>query len=109
MVDIREETTEEIKRLKREKKTINQKIKELEPKAVKTCSFCQKPLKTDKNNYLKNRYKCKFWNNNTEDKRLICFPCLKYAYTRGLPLISAEKQKKKIFKVYVNRGYFKEV
>jgi hypothetical protein len=60
METISEITTEEIRKLKREKKAINQKIKELEPKAVKKCSFCQKPLKVDKNNYLKNRYKCKF-------------------------------------------------
>jgi len=72
------------------------------------CYFCQKKLKTDKNNYLKNRYKLKFWNNNEKDERLICYICLKYSWNRNLPVISENKFKKKIFKEYERKGLFSE-
>lgn len=109
MARIKEPIGEKIKELKDQKRVIQTKIKELEPKAIKKCSFCQKELKTDKNNYLKNRYKLTFWNNNPNEKRLICYTCLKYSYNRNLPLISESKFKRQIFKKYEKKGMFKEI
>lgn len=71
------------------------------------CFFCQAILKTDKNNYLKNRYKLKFWNNNKNDERLICFNCLQYSYKRNLPVISESTYKRQIFKEYARKRLFK--
>ena len=68
---------EQIKDLKKQKKDINQEISKLKLREAK-CSFCKKDLPTNKNHYLKNRYKLAFWNNQKTDDRLICYPCLKY-------------------------------
>src|SRR6266487_3808488 len=108
MVILKRHIGENLKGLKEQKKKINQKITELKDKEKPKCSFCFKELITNRNNYLKNRYKCKFWNNNLNDKRNICFPCLKYAYTRGLPLIASGEYggKKAIFAKYKKSGMF---
>ncbi|KLL05267.1 MAG: hypothetical protein MRERV_3c096 [Mycoplasmataceae bacterium RV_VA103A] len=74
----------------------------------KNCSFCQTPLKIDKNGYLKNRYKCKFWNNQPDDDRLICYICLKYSWQKNLPIISEERYKRQIFRKYEKAGMFKD-
>ena len=110
---IKENIKEEIKRLKEEKKQINQKISRLIIKNAE-CSFCKIKLPLNINKYLKNRYKLAFWNNQKNDKRLICFSCLQYSYNRNLPLISNKKNqvggwsKKRTFKLYIKKDMFKE-
>jgi DNA repair exonuclease SbcCD ATPase subunit len=70
-----EELKEEIKKVGRKKRELEIELKKAK---VKKCSFCQKELPTDHNNYLKNRYRLAFWNNQKADERLVCYPCLKY-------------------------------
>jgi len=72
------------------------------------CYFCKTELKKNSDNYLWNRYRCKFWNNNPQDERLICYVCLKYSYNRNLPIIAESKFKRKIFKQYERKGLFKQ-
>lgn len=79
----------------------------------KQCSFCKKDLPIDRNRYLKNRYKLAFWNNQKEDVRLICYTCLKYSWTRGLPLIDGKTSKggwskRRTFRLYQKKGKFKD-
>lgn len=107
MIELEKENIQE-----RKNKKINQKISELKFKEAK-CSFCKKDLPLNKNKYLKNRYKLAFWNNQKEDDRLICYPCLKYGWTRGLPLIDGKTSeggwsKKRLFRLYQKKGKFKE-
>jgi len=50
------------------------------------CYFCQMLLQVKEFNQLN------FWNEISEDKRLICYVCLKYLHQKNLPLLSASKR-----------------
>jgi hypothetical protein len=80
----------------------NKNLKDI--KEIIKCYFCQIILKTDKNHYLKNRYKIKFWNGNADDIRTICYICLKYSFTRKLPVI--KDKKRGIFLEYERKAMF---
>ena len=62
------------------------------------CYFCQNSVEE------KEIYTCSFWNGVEEDKRLVCYICLRYSYKRNLPLISEEK--KELFLEYEQRKVF---
>ena len=62
------------------------------------CYFCQNPLPNEK------YYQTSFWNGVLEDKRLICYICLKYSHKRSLPLILEEK--KELFLEYERSKIF---
>jgi len=64
------------------------------------CYFCQIPfLKTKEFNNLS------FWNEIKEDRRLICYVCLKYSYQKNLPLITTNKRE--LFTKYERDKLFK--
>jgi hypothetical protein len=63
------------------------------------CYFCSNPVSE------KEYYQTSFWNQNKEDKRLICYICLKYSYKRDLLLIS--ESKRELFLEYEKQGLFK--
>jgi hypothetical protein len=64
------------------------------------CYFCQNPVEE------KEYHQTSFWNGVKEDKRLICYVCLRYSYKRNLPLILEEK--KELFLEYERTKVFQK-
>ena len=115
---VKEIISEKLKKVENIQKQKKQLLKEIRDLKAKKCSFCQKLLPTNRNNYLKNRYKLAFWNNQKADERLICYACLRYGWVRGLPFVDGTKtnpdnpkgswSKARTFRRYQKLGYFKE-
>ena len=64
------------------------------------CYFCQNPVSSEEH------HQTSFWNGILEDKRLICYICLRYSFKRNLPLILEEK--KELFLEYERTKVFQK-